>query len=140
MGTMVDGYKIKLNDYRESDELRPEVVQMLIDYFIENLDCENCFLITNKCEKQTHSIGYDMKGKLKLLGDYSHLGEYKDIKIIRTSEIKKFFEVWVKAKYFIYYQPIFNNSELERRWFFTNKTLLNQIGVKVTGFPYEMDK
>lgn len=135
---MVDGYKIKVNENAESNDLRPKVVQMLIDYFIEHLDDGNCFLITNKCENQTHSIGYDMKGKVQLLGDYSHLGEYKDIKIIRTCEVKKFFEVWTKSKYYIYYQPIFNDSVFERRWFFTDKKQPNQSGVDVTLFVYSM--
>lgn len=101
-------YNIKKNNYTESAEhkeskvVRKEVVQMLCDFYTKQLHtCWNEFT-ANRCWRHSHSIGYDHNGKLSIIDNCTQFPwNFKDVKRIRTCEMKEFFKVWLDAGYYI---------------------------------------
>ncbi len=114
-------YNIKKNDYVESSEVRHEVVQMLIDYYITHFNtCWNEFC-PNNCWRKTYAIGR-RNGHLEIVGRATQATEeISNSFLIRTCEMKKFFEVWLDAGYYIskgYYSVRGQTATLYK---FTNK-------------------
>lgn len=94
-------YTIQRNDYVAPTEIREEVVQRLIDYYIKHLNRGWNEFCPNRCWRNHHSIGY-RKGELELVGGSTILQhEITDIIKIRTCEMKEFFKVWLSNGYYI---------------------------------------
>jgi hypothetical protein len=94
-------YTIKPNDYVAPTEIREEVVQRLINYYIGHLNSGWNEFCPNSCWRNHHSIGY-RKGQLELVGGATILAhEITDILKIRTCEMKEFFKVWLSNGYYI---------------------------------------
>lgn len=94
-------YTIKRNDYVAPTEIREEVVQRLIDYYIGNLNTAWHEFCPNRCWRSHHSIGL-RNGSPALVGS-NPVGreEITDILRIRTCEMKEFFKVWLSNGYYI---------------------------------------
>ena len=99
-------YQITPNNYVEP-EVRPEVVQRMLDYFVNNADGG----WKNEYRPKGYSQHYglckwrfsgDEKWKEELWGHRSGIGiEYKDEVCFRTCEVKELFKIWLGAGYFI---------------------------------------
>ena len=70
-------YNITPNNYIKPTEIRKEVVQMLIDFFMDRKGETFC---PNQCWRKTHSIGISRYGRVELIGHCTSCpNEYKNV-------------------------------------------------------------
>lgn len=100
-------YKITPNNYVKPTEIRKEVVQRLLDYYVSSLDtCWNEF-VPNNCWRRTYGLhkeetySGEWKDCLWANGHHTIGKEFIDKVKIRTCEMKEFFKVWLSAGYYI---------------------------------------
>jgi hypothetical protein len=100
-------YEIKTNDYVKPTEIRKEVVQRLLDYYVSSLDtCWNEF-VPNNCWRRTYGLHKKLtcsgawEDCLWANGHHSVGVMYADEVFVRTCEMKEFFKVWLGAGYYI---------------------------------------
>ena len=94
-------YNIKSNGYIKPLEVRKDVVQHMIDFYLSNLHtCWNHFC-PNQCWRRQYAIG-KRHGKWEIIGNGTQCkDEFTDVTKIRTCEMKEFFKVWQDAGYYI---------------------------------------
>jgi hypothetical protein len=127
------------NDYVKPTIPREEVVQKLVDFYINNLNtCWNEFC-PNNCWRKHHSIGL-RRGKLELVGNTTQAEwEITDKIKIRTCEMKELFKVWLGAGYYISKGSYSVRNQTAILYKFTNKPYTDYGYKLVTNFTEDID-
>lgn len=142
----MEGYTIKANDYVKPTEPRKEVVQRLINYYVDNLNnCYNTFC-PNHCWRRT----FGLQEKLTNHGWEDEMwGNSNSISVerivtrnkvkITTCEMKEFFKIWLAAGYYISkgYYSVRNQTAILYK--FTQKPYTNNGYTLVTEFTEDID-
>lgn len=127
------------NDYVKPTIPREEVVQKLVDFYINNLNtCWNEFC-PNNCWRKHHSIGL-RRGELELVGNTTQAEwEITDKIKIRTCEMKELFKVWLGAGYYISKGTYSVRNQTAILYKFTNKPYTDYGYRLVTDFTEDID-
>ena len=127
------------NDYVKPTIPREEVVQKLVDFYINNLNtCWNEFC-PNNCWRKHHSIGL-RRGELELVGNTTQAEwEITDKIKIRTCEMKELFKVWLGAGYYISKGTYSVRNQTAILYKFTNKPYTDYGYQLVTNFTEDID-
>lgn len=127
------------NDYVKPTIPREEVVQKLVDFYINNLNtCWNEFC-PNNCWRKHHSIGL-RRGELELVGNTTQAEwEITDKIKIRTCEMKELFKVWLGAGYYISKGSYSVRNQTAILYKFTNKPYTDYGYRLVTNFTEDID-
>ena len=127
------------NDYVKTTIPREEVVQKLVDFYINNLNtCWNEFC-PNNCWRKHHSIGL-RRGELELVGNTTQAEwEITDKIKIRTCEMKELFKVWLGAGYYISKGTYSVRNQTAILYKFTNKPYTDYGYQLVTNFTEDID-
>ena len=127
------------NDYVKPTIPREEVVQKLVDFYINNLNtCWNEFC-PNNCWRKHHSIGL-RRGELELVGNTTQaVWEITDKIKIRTCEMKELFRVWLGAGYYISKGTYSVRNQTAILYKFTNKPYTDYGYQLVTNFTEDID-
>jgi hypothetical protein len=127
------------NDYVKPSIVREEVVQNLVDFYLNALHtCWNEFC-PNCCWRQHHSIGR-RNGKLVIVGRTTQATyEITDKVKIRTCEMKEFFKIWLNAGYFISKGRYSVRNQTAIIYKFTSKPFTDYDYKLVTEFTEDID-
>lgn len=141
----MEGYTIKANDYVKPTEPRKEVVQRLINYYVDNLNhCDNMFC-SNNCWRRTFGLqeiqtNHGWKDELWENCSISYEGLVTRNKVkVNTCEMKEFFKIWLSAGYYISkgYYSVRNKTAILYK--FTQKPYINNGYTLVTEFTEDID-